>query len=226
MPGDTRTTCDYFLDERLRLHQPADGPRVTHDALLLADFVEYRKQETLLDLGCGVGPIALAACLNQPELHCQGLDIDPELVRLANRNATENGLAERAQFLTGDWNEALSCFDECSFSLIVCNPPYLEQGSGRISPNPQVARARHLPPGGLHDLLKVANRLLKAKGRLAVIYRAEGAAQIIGALLLAKLEPKRIRFVHPRPKADANFIMIEAIKDGGTSTRIEPPLYL
>jgi tRNA1(Val) A37 N6-methylase TrmN6 len=39
-----------------------------------------------------------------------------------------------------------------------------------------------------------------------------------------RLEPKRLRYVHPFVGEEANMVLIEAVKDGGELMRIEPPL--
>jgi tRNA1(Val) A37 N6-methylase TrmN6 len=39
-----------------------------------------------------------------------------------------------------------------------------------------------------------------------------------------RLEPKRIRFVHPRLGEEANMVLVEAIKDGKPEVRLMPPV--
>ena len=41
-----------------------------------------------------------------------------------------------------------------------------------------------------------------------------------------KLEPKRLRFIHPSPSKTATMILIEGTKHGGENLVLEPPLYI
>lgn len=67
----------------------------------------------------------------------------------------------------------------------------------------------------LSDLAAVASRILKSSGRLVVVYRPERLAELIFELTQKRLEPKRVRFVHPMPSRPAKMVLLEAVKDGG-----------
>ncbi len=79
----------------------------------------------ILDLGTGSGALLLAALSEWP--HATGLGVDASHVALAiaQANASRLGLADRSHFLNGNWAEGI---EEC-FSLILCNPPYVETGA-------------------------------------------------------------------------------------------------
>ncbi|MDN3522448.1 peptide chain release factor N(5)-glutamine methyltransferase [Halomonas ramblicola] len=96
----------------------------------------------LLDLGTGSGAIALAFASERPGWEALGVDIRPEAVALARRNAARLGL-DNAVFREGDWFAALDA-DEGGgrFELVVSNPPYiaaddphLGQGDVRFEPS-------------------------------------------------------------------------------------------
>jgi len=57
-----------------------------------------------------------------------------------------------------------------SIDLVICNPPFREKNSGRLNPDSQRAIARHEILASLNDVLNVARTLLKARGRLALIF--------------------------------------------------------
>ena len=60
-----------------------------------------------------------------------------------------------------------------SADLVLTNPPFLEEGQARISPDKGRAAAHALPAGGLEAWLKACTGLLKPKGRLVLIHRAD-----------------------------------------------------
>ena len=57
--GDPGWSEDGLLDRALRLRQPHDGYRAGSDAVLLAAAVPARPGQRVLDLGAGVGAVAL-----------------------------------------------------------------------------------------------------------------------------------------------------------------------
>jgi len=89
----------------------------------------------VLDFGTGTGCLLLAVLAERPAAFGIGVDRDPAAAALAARNARENGLADRAAFLAGDWDAAL----QTRFDLVLSNPPYIESAaiSGLM---PEVAR--------------------------------------------------------------------------------------
>ena len=80
-------------------------------------------RQEVLDLGTGSGAIALALAHERPGWSVLGVDVDPDSVALATRNATRLGL--RAEFLQGSWYAPLT---GRRFDAIVSNPPYIADG--------------------------------------------------------------------------------------------------
>ncbi|WP_166425533.1 peptide chain release factor N(5)-glutamine methyltransferase [Paraglaciecola sp. 20A4] len=112
---------------------------------------------TVLDLGTGTGAIALALASEKPEWQITGIDKSTEAVALAKQNAQLNNLPQ-VSFKQSDW---FSNIANETFSLIVSNPPYVEddsiylrQGDVRFEP----ASALTSGPDGLNDI-----RLIIAK---------------------------------------------------------------
>ena len=124
----------------------------------------------ILDLGTGTGAIALALaselspiCKKKNiQLDVIGVDLMPEVVKLAQSNAEKNQL--KVQFLQSRWFENV----EGQFDIIVSNPPYIDeadehlfQGDVRFEPRSALvagenglADLRHLieyAPGHLKD---------------------------------------------------------------------------
>ena len=57
-----------------------------------------------------------------------------------------------------------------------------------------------------------------------MVHRPSRLIEIMETMRRWKLEPKRIRFVHPHAEAEANMVLIEAARDGKPEVRMLPPL--
>jgi len=76
----------------------------------------------VLDLGCGVGPLALWAAMRWPEAQVVAVDSNLRAVALARENAARHGLQDRVQVLASDGLPRESP-GLGPFSLALVNPP-------------------------------------------------------------------------------------------------------
>ena len=72
----------------------------------------------VLDIGCGWGPIALAAALSEPDVKVTAVDVNERALDLARRNANLAGVAGRVTVLRPQDVPAAETFD-----TIWSNPP-------------------------------------------------------------------------------------------------------
>ncbi|MCK9479902.1 MAG: tRNA1(Val) (adenine(37)-N6)-methyltransferase [Firmicutes bacterium] len=193
------------------------------DAVLLANFAHVPKAATVADLGCGCGVIPLIIAAKTNAKHIVGLEIQAEIAQMAQRSVKLNNLEEKITIENVDLREYKN---KSIFDVVTCNPPYKEQGGGLKSRNIYHAIARHEILCTLNDVIKTAAQLLKPNGRLNMIHRPERLADIICSMRENKIEPKRLRFVHPKPSKTATSLLIEGIKGGAPKVFLEPPLYV
>jgi tRNA1Val (adenine37-N6)-methyltransferase len=213
---------DEFMGGRLRLIQSRRGYRFSIDAILLAEFVTTRQGDRLIDLGTGCGIIPLFLLLNRPVRRAVGIEVQTLLASQASRNAALNGVRGKMDIIQGDFR-ALP-FRPSSADIVTCNPPYRPINSGRLNPNLQRAIARHEILASLNDILDGARRILKEKGRLAMIYPAARTADTLTRMRGFDLEPKKLRVVYPDLKSEAKLVLIEASLQGRPGLKILPPL--
>src|SRR6267154_1322054 len=78
----------------------------------------------------------------------------------------------------------------------------------------------------LADFVAAARRYARHGAVVSFVFTARRAAELISTMRAKKLEPKRIRFVHPRIAMPASVMIVEARVGGGIEASIEPPLIL
>ncbi|MFO8044471.1 MAG: peptide chain release factor N(5)-glutamine methyltransferase [Halomonas sp.] len=142
----------------------------------------------LLDLGSGTGAIALAIASERPGWDVLGVDLRPEAVALAERNAARLSITN-AGFRQSDWFAALQEKKAGErFDLIVSNPPYLAdddphlvRGDVRFEPRSALVAGE----GGLGDLrhlVRAAREHLAPAGWLLLEHGAQQGAAVRQAL--------------------------------------------
>ncbi|MBY0523564.1 MAG: peptide chain release factor N(5)-glutamine methyltransferase [Gemmataceae bacterium] len=80
-------------------------------------------EPTVLDIGTGSGNLPVAIAHRLPRARVTSVDVSPEALAVAGRNATKHGVADRIRFLQGDLFAPLPA-GEC-FDFVVSNPPYI-----------------------------------------------------------------------------------------------------
>lgn len=162
-------------------------PRPDSETLIEAGIAHFARRgpRTVLDLGTGPGTLLFAALAQWPEARGLGIDASPSAAGWFARNAAALGLEERACFRRGDWAAGL----EGAFDLILCNPPYVEEGAN-LPPDIrdwEPAEALFAGPDGLGVYRRLAPQLppLLAPGGIACVEIGAGQAEAAGALFEA-----------------------------------------
>ncbi len=201
------------------LEQPArgEGFRTNADALLLASFAG-RSRGLVMDLGAGVGPVALVMLATAAAERALLVDDDSRACELAEKNAASNGFEDRATVVCED-ALAAARKHRGSASVVVCNPPYSEPGTSRLPKG--AARARI---GSLERFVRAAREALAPRGRACFVYPAPDLERLLATFRASGLEPKGLRMVHATAAHPARVALVEAraAKRGGLI--VAPPL--
>ncbi len=202
----------------LRIAVEKPGFTYGHDAVLLAGFARIKKQDKLLDLGCGCGILAILL-ERRTGAETYGVDIRPEACALTRESARLNGQA--IHVLEQDLRTLTLAPGQRPFDAIVCNPPYF--AGGTPSPDPARRGCTHQDTATIQDVAACASGLLKYGGRLFLCYPAGGVAVCMAALMAHSLSPKRLQPVASRGKSPY-LVLLEARKGGGPGLRWEPAI--
>lgn len=193
------------------------------DAVLLARFVTLPPRGRVVDLctGNGIIPLLLST---RTAAEIVGVEIQERLCDMARRSVTLNGLNDRVSILCRDLRMCTEVLPVGTFDVVTANPPYLPRDGADVSPNPYLAAARHELFCTLEDVVRVASRLVKSGGRVALVHRPARLVELFSLMRQYRVEPKRVRLVHPYADRPANLVLVEGIRDGGVELRVMPPL--
>src|SRR6516162_379637 len=214
-------TEDAILGGALRLRQPVRGHRVGHDAVLLAAACPAQE---------GGDAAGLAVALRAPRAAVTLVEIDPELAALAAENAALNGLAARVRSVVLDVLAQPRAFAAAglapgSASHVLMNPPFNDRARHQSSPERRRRLAHAAPRQALTAWIATAARLLRPRGTLTLILRAEALVDLTGAFGPV-FGAVAIMPVYPKPQAPAIRILARAVKASRAPLAIMPGLVL
>jgi tRNA1Val (adenine37-N6)-methyltransferase len=214
--------CEMF-DGAVRVKQYLNGYRFSIDSVLLAWWPRFSADDAIADIGTGCGVVSIILAVARGASNVTAFELQPDLASLADENVRENNLADRITVVEGDVRTLADDY-RGTFDMVVCNPPFRELASGRLSAGDQKAVARHELELTLTELADASRKLLKQDGRLCLIYPTRRTTELFTILPAAGLEPARVRFVHPRAGEPANLVLVEARSGGAAELIVEPPL--
>lgn len=217
MATDTlELTCDSFLGGALRIWQPRDGYRAGVDPVLLAASIPVRRNQSVLDLGCGAFVAGLCLARRVPGIELTGLERHSGYAALAKRNALENDID--AHVLTGDLAKPPPALRERQFDHVFANPPYLDRARGKSAEN----ALRETALGeetALEIWVRQAAKRTRPGGLVTMIQRADRLPELLSAahMHLGSLEMLPLL---PRQGRAARLVLLRGKPGGGAAFRL------
>ena len=194
------------------------------DAVLLSSFAKANEGDKVIDLGTGTGIIPILMEAKTKADSFIGIEIQEESVDMAKRSVLMNGQEKKITILYGDIKTASKDLGAAMFDVVTTNPPYMNNSHALVNPNEAKAIARHEIMCDLEDVVREGAKLLKVGGKMYMVHRPFRLIEIVSEMKKYKLEPKRVRFVHPYIDKEPNMVLIEAAKGGKPMVKVEKPL--
>jgi len=211
------TAPDTFLDGRVIARQPQTGFRGGLDAVMLAAAVP--KAANALELGAGAGTASLCLAARQSSMTITGIEIDRDLVQLANDNAAANGMQDRVRFAVAN-AFALPLEFKREYDCVLANPPF--HGEGQASPDPDRARAL-MDEGTLGDWLQAGLKRTISGGTFTAILRADRMNEALAALPMMGVS---VLPLWPKAGESAKRVLVQLRKGSNAVFRLLPGLIL
>lgn len=182
------TSRDAFLDGRLLLTQPLDGPRAAIDGVLLGAAVPVMDQssERVLDAGAGTGIVSLTLASRTRLTRIIGVERQSGLARLARENAAHNAFAPRVEIVAADLTDKLTGLEALglereSFDHVAANPPYYADGTARPPASASKRDAHMAGADTIGSWMRFLVAVTKPGGTVTVIHRPDQLPLILSA---------------------------------------------
>lgn len=219
-------TVDVLLLRDRKIIQAKNGYRFSVDPVLLCGFMNLAPGAHILDLGTGNGVIPLILAQRSQNCRIVGVERQTAMAERARRSVELNDLADHIEIISADVRNLPGSLTGKSWDTVCANPPYRPAGSGRVAPHDERAAARHELAGTFVDFVRAAASLLARGGKFHIIFLAERLTTLLAEMSRLRLEPKRLRLVHPRPGEPAHLVLVESRKEGRPGLHVEPPLFI
>jgi tRNA1(Val) A37 N6-methylase TrmN6 len=197
-------TLDTFYHGRIRVFQKTKGYRFSLDAPLLADFIQTKSTDRILELGAGNGIISLLLSI-KPFSSLTALEIQEPLVERARRNVRLNNLEDRITIIQADLRDYSV---DKPFDLVFSNPPYIKRNAGHLSALSEKSVAKHELKCTISDIMQKTEKFLKTQGAAYFIYPATREEDFMQAVEETQLRVRRVRYVYPFRDSAPNFFLV------------------
>ena len=217
---------DLLEYNNLKIYQDTNMFSFSLDSVLLPNFVTLNKNiKKILDIGSGNAAIPLILS-TKTEASITGIEIQENVYNLAKKSIEYNNLENRINLINEDIKEYIKKIESDTYDTITCNPPYFKVNEkSKFNDSDYKTIARHEIKLNLEDLFKIAKKLLKNNGNMAIVHRPERLIDIIEEMRKNNIEPKKIQFVYPGINKESNILLIEGVKNGKPGLKILKPLY-
>ena len=204
----------------LKIYQDDALYKFTSDSVLLSKFAVVKKGDVVADFCSGSGIVGfhlygLNPCIKSMHF----FEMQTELYALSQKSIEVNGLKDNFFAVNTKIQDIDSSFNE-KFSLIVCNPPYMEEDRGASAEFEKIAVCKQELSLTLESLIKAVSKALRYKGRFCMIHRADRLVDIIYTMRKFNVEPKRLQFVSGGKK-EPYALMVEGVKGGKSGIKIQ-----
>lgn len=213
-----------LYDYGYKIVQKSDYFKFSLDSMLLANFVNINMADSkLLDFCTGNCPIPII--LSNSIKNIVAFEVQKEIYELGDESLTLNNI-NNVKLINDDIKNIGNYYEEGYFDIITCNPPYFKViNSSRINDNNVKAIARHEILIKLEDIVSLAYKFLRDKGKLYIVYRPDRLMELLKLFDKYKFGVKKLQCCYNNSDSLSSMILIEAMKNGHDDLKILAPLY-
>ena len=118
---------DFYVQEGVLIPRP-DTETLVDEIIRICSEEEYKQKDRIdiLDIGTGSGAITVSLAYYIKNSFVKSFDISDIALEIGAKNATNNDVEDRTEFIKSDVFSALEGSEE-KFDIIVSNPPYIRK---------------------------------------------------------------------------------------------------
>lgn len=213
-----------LYDSGYKIVQKSDYFKFSLDSMLLANFVNINMTDSkLLDFCTGNCPIPII--LSSSIKNIVAFEVQKEIYDLGDESLKLNNI-NNVKLINDDIKNIGNYYEEGYFDIITCNPPYFKViDSSRINDNNVKAIARHEILIKLEDIVSLAYKFLRDKGKLYIVYRPDRLMELLKLFDKYKFGVKKLQCCYNNSESLSSMILIEAMKNGQDDLKILAPLF-
>ena len=172
-----------LYDYGLKIYQADNLFKFSLDSILLAEFVDVRKNVQLIVDFC-TGTAAVPLILSTKYLaKIKGIEIQKIVSKLAYNSVVLNNLENQIEIINDNLSSALEYILPESVDAITCNPPYFKINEGSyLNIDEEKRIARHELTTNLEQIIVTAKYLLRNRAPIYMVHRSERLMEIINLL--------------------------------------------
>ena len=204
----------------IKLYQDKDMICINTDTMVLGEFLEVYRYDTILDIGTNNGSLLLYANRFSPK-KLIGIDINKEALEIAKKNMELNNITNYELIHT----DANTYVGE-KVDVIVCNPPYFKSTKDSIISSKNFVLAKHEDSLPLDNLIKTIKKNLKQEGKLFFVYQSSRLQELIEVFNKYKFKIKVMKFVYNVNKKNSNVVLIKAVNGGKLGLEVNKPIII
>jgi len=214
---------DTILEEKFCIVQPKHGFRFSSDPVYLSWFIRFRKNAQVVDIGSGSGIISVLLAGKKGFENIDAVELQPEMYDCLCKTVRESGMENVINTIQSDIKMYAP---EKQYDIAVCNPPYKDPSTGRLSVIQTELNARFTTTMHVRDVFSFCRSRLKNSGSLYLCYDADLIADLFECGLEYGFEPKRLMPVCGDTGMRPKTVLMEFVKNSGRGLVFEPPLLL
>ncbi len=215
-----KTTRDYFLGDKILIEQPQDSYRAGMDSVFLAAFASA-KNKTVLELGAGVGVLAICLAFLQKGSKIVALEKNKHFYELLQKNIRANNMEQIIEAKLGDIVN-IDKIEEGFFDVVIFNPPFFKKDEIQLPKSDLKIDGNVEQNATLETFISVALKKLKPKGYVYLIHKSERLQEILAILYNKGYQNVTIMPFCSKKLLPSNRIIVKVKKQKGGKTILLP----
>ena len=199
-------TLDYLPNHKdIKLYQHKKMFRINTDTCLLGEFLDFKDDLSVLDIGTNNGALLLYSSLLKPK-NMVGIDLNNEALEIAKHNLDMNNIINYELI----YIDASKYISNDKYDVIISNPPYFVSSEDLKNKNEYLRMARHEEFLTLKSLINTVKLNLNSDGSFYLVHRYARLNEIKKELNDNSLYINRLCLVYDQNKIDPVSVLIKA----------------